>query len=177
MTDSQRRRFYGPNWRRAAVVLGWEMKDGRLASARLPQHGHPTANGLYQQVWDRAEELALLDHRAVTDVDLRHAVNLVACRAVSSKHFTNAQVNRVVALMRLLAEPDNLTLMMEWLDPNLAAKRGLIEKVKGLATSGYVSSICQSRFKTTDLSDLDAYQLVQLIATLNSRVRSKQGAL
>lgn len=176
MTDAQIRRFYFPEWKRCAKALGWQMQDGRLTAVRLPSYGHPTANGLYQGVWDIAETFAIQQHRAVTSDDLRHAVNFAAASRVSAKDLNNAEANRAVALMRVLADPDDIEAMNHWLHPDMAAKRGLIVAIRGLAHANYTAAICRARFGKTDLEDLTVQQLNQVRFTLTNRMRSKQKA-
>ncbi len=170
MTDAQLTRFYLPNWGRCAAALDWRMQAGRLLAARQPVHGHPTADALYQQVWSMADQFAMQSQRAVRPDDLRHAVNYVATSRVSAKEMNSAQANRAVALMKLLADPDNLTAVTEWSNPELAEKRGLMERLG--FNRAYAATIARDQFGTVDLDDLDCGQLRKLVWTVSNRHRA-----
>lgn len=171
MTDAQLTKFYLPNWTRCANALGWRMQSGCLTAARQPVHGHPTSDALYQQVWSMAEQFAMQSQRAVRPDDLRHAVNYVATNRVSAKEMNSAQANRAVALMKLLADPDNLAAVTEWSNPDLAEKRGLLERLS--FHRAYAVNIARDQFGTADLDALDVGQLRKLVWTVTNRHRAK----
>lgn len=173
MTDKQLTKFYLPAWSRLAKALNWRMEDGRMLAERLPRHGHPTADQEYQKVWDAADSFAWQSQRAVRPDDLRHAVNCVATGRVSAKEMDNKQTNRVVSLMKLLTDPDNLKAVSEWLDPDIAEKRGLLERIN--LHRAYAINIARDQFRTPDLDSLKVEQLRTLVWTVTNRHRAKAG--
>lgn len=124
MTKLQANRIYWPAWSRAAAVHGWRMSGGRLAGQRREDWGAGDTTALYGAIWNRAERTATAAHRAPQPDDFRHAIHWAAlARDKSSKHLTSEDLDRVAAALRLLADPEDLAAMLEWLDPMKARHR------------------------------------------------------
>lgn len=172
MTEAQISRFYFPAWNRCARAMSWKMVEGRLVGGRLPRYGGPEVDAAYQVVWNLAERFALQLHRAVTPEDLRHAVNFAASNRASTKAMNSAHANRAVALFDLLADPDNLSAMMRWSNPDLVERDGLLERIRQAAPEAYVRAISRDRFRVVVLDDLTTAQLKMLLFTLVNRRRA-----
>ncbi len=176
MTPAQQRRFYFPAWNAAARVHGWKpsLKGMDLHATRKATWGCPEVDKLYGKVWFVALGLADLEDRDVCTDDLRHACNLAATgRKRHSKDLNNKETNRVVALLELLADPDNLSAMNAWLHPDLAAREGVLAQIRKLAPIGYIISVSRGKFGRDDWENLDDRELGQLLFTLKARARSK----
>lgn len=118
MTERQAKRMYWPAWARVVAVHGWRMSGGRLAGQRREMWGAGDSQALYDAVWNRATRTATAQHRAPVPDDFRHAVNWASlARDKSSTHFTDEDLDRVLCALRLLADPDDLDAMMDWLEP------------------------------------------------------------
>ena len=179
MTEKQQRRFYFPAWNECARANDWVMVRGRLLADLVAQRQEflkwpQVAADAGLSVLDYAEQLGLQEHRVVTAEDLRHGCNLVATagRKQSSEALTNAELNRVVVLFRLLKEPEDLDAVMEWLHPDIADKRSLVGYLKRLAPEATLIAICRNAFGTIYWEGLDESKLRWLIKTVKEKNRS-----
>ncbi len=170
MTDKQRAKFYFPAWNRCVEANEWFMVKGRFTGKRAAKYGaYPDVDAAYQSVWRAAEALALQHHRAITAEDLRHACHVVALgKDKSSKTMTNAETDRVVSLIRLMTDPDDLDAVMAYSDPTISARQRLLW-VLDQAPMGYVAKICESMFGTADWSTLEQDCLSQLAGIVRQR--------
>jgi hypothetical protein len=111
MTEAQKFKFYFPAWNRCVRANGWFTRDGAAVvdEARLNEEGRKVlAIARQRSLATRHSPLATLD-------DLRHAAHIVALgHDKSSEHLTNAEVDRVVCLFNLLANPNNLSAITQW---------------------------------------------------------------
>ena len=166
MTDAQKYKFYFPAWNRCARNNFWTMTKGRL-------NAEPQENPLIPElaaVWTYALQIARDEHRGVVPDDLRHACHIVAIgRDKSSEKLTNREVNRVVELFDMLADPDDVTARMRWENPELAEKQGLIKSIKEKAPEDYIRKISEDKFGTMSWEDLDVHKLRQLVITVTNR--------
>jgi hypothetical protein len=169
MTPRQHKSFYFPAWNKCARAQGWHTQ----AAIQNPQSSIPNpqfAALLASQILVAAAQLARADHRGLTPSDFRHACTIVALgQDKSSLALTNREVQRVVDLFRVLAEPENLSAIAHWNDPELAEKENLIGAAQAKAPAAYVMAILKDRFHSTVMSDLSVRQLRLLCLTLNQR--------
>lgn len=174
ISEKQLRRFYFPRWHACAKANDWVMVKGRLL-AQAPSVGSgqlSVAEELRRRVWTAAEQLALQGHRSVTADDLRHACAVIALgRYKSSKDFTNAEVDRVVTLFRLLAEADDVGAMMDWNSPERSERKRLLWAIENAAPEAYTARIARDRFGTEVWTELPIDELRQLLVTLKKRTR------
>lgn len=169
MTESQSKRIYWPLW--SAV---WKANWKKEGNAVIPSRDWP-AGTPGDLVWGTAFRAARREARGVAADDLRYACHRVALgRDKSSKDLTNSELDLVAALLRVLADPDNLDAVLDHQDPSRAVRRRL---EWGISSSGfppaYVAAVCRSKFSVSDWSTLDNARLSQLVITLTQRARSK----
>jgi len=109
MTEAQKFKFYFPAWNRCVRANGWFTQAGAAVvdEARLNEEGRKVLT-LARQIGAARQHRPTIDH-------LRHAAHIVALgRDKSSEHLTNAEVDKVVCLFNLLANPNNLTAITQW---------------------------------------------------------------
>lgn len=187
MTERQLKFFYFPAWGRCADANDWRMEKGRMRAERSTDRGTGATADLFAKVWSVAEQLAGAEHRAVKPDDLRRGCHVVAIqRNKSSKDLTNNEVERVVALFRVLTDPDNLDFVMDWEHPDRATQRNLVAAIKRKAEEAYICKIAgdkfRGQFEYPYWEDLKIWQLRQLAVTLNERAKkwsepvSREGA-
>jgi len=130
---------------------------------------------VYQAVWNTASGLAWQAGRgSLTADDLRHGCHCVAVgRAVSSKHLTNAELDHVLALFRLLADPDNLAHVQAWQDRDAGERRRHVHVITQ-AEPAYWHRIASDKFGTHDLDSLTLDQLRQISLTVRSRLNTRR---
>lgn len=181
MTTAQQRRFYFPAWNAAAKVHGWKpsLKGMALLATRKAAWGGPEVDKLYGKLWFIALGLADLEDREFCADHLRHACNLAATggKKRHSEDLNNKETNRVVALLELLADPENLHAMNAWLHPDAAAREGVLIQIRKLAPLAYIISISRGKFSRDDWENLTDVELSQLLYTIKARARSKAAAL
>lgn len=185
MTDAQKKFFYFPAWQRAAKSVGWQMVKGRLLAdlgeqraALFPSWDEP-ARGLVLRVLDYAEAMALQDHCAVTADHLRYGCNLAATegRVSSSADLTNQELNRVVTLLALIADPLDLTAVGRWLNPELAEKESFLAFLRKQAPEGVLRQISANAFGTREFQELELDRLRWLAKQVrNGRPRQRDVA-
>lgn len=173
MTRLQQTRFYFPRWHRA-FAANWQRIDGIIAQ----KSEHPVSK-YFEAVSTIANRMAVLDHRAVTDGDLRHACHIVALGKDTSSHtLTNQQVDRVVCLFDLLANPDDLAATMKWDGKDSHDRRRLEFAIRNCGMDdAYIRQICRAKFGTNRMEGLNELQLKQLLITLKSRAKSRAETL
>lgn len=175
MTKAQKCRFYFPAWSAAAKAHGWQSQGAVLQSQRQECWASPDLNALYQQIWSIALEWARRDGRAVKPDDFRHACHAVALgRDESSADMDNAELDRIVALFKLLADPDDLRAVMAWSSPNEARRKRLLWWIRHNCVESYVVAVCRQKFGTDEITGLRFDQLSQLHMTLRNRRNSRK---
>ena len=174
MTESQRLNFYFPAWNRlwkTLKVLTLEQMEERFRSA----HGPACELGL--KVITVARQIA---NSQVTAEELRHACNVVATAGgsgspkASCKGMNHGEVQRVVALFDLLAEPDSIKASMAWGDPDDASKRGLIAVIQKAAPEGLLAHIFLNAFDSREWKSGTKQQLVWLLKQVKGRKRTQR---
>lgn len=161
------------SWNAVVKANAWRMRKGFLleeAAASRERSEH------HRKVWVFAEQLAGRGVRAVTSNDLRHATYVAAIgRDCSHSEFTNKEFNAVLALWKLLVDPDDLTAVMEHQNPGEAARRGLIASIQRNAPGeAYIVAISTRRWGTRNWKTLNDGALRQLAVTLSERARKER---
>lgn len=171
MTPAQRLRLYFPRWH-AGYKTNWHRVDGSL----VRKDGR--RSDILDRVEDLASELARQHGRQVTADDLRHGCHVLATgRDCSSDNLGNEQLDRVLVVFRLLADPDDLSARIAMDHPEKDARRRLEWAVRNCGLpEAYVRAVCSSKFGTKDWCGLEDAPLRQLMITLKSRVKVRQAA-
>lgn len=169
MTDAQKFRFYFPAWQAVVRAYGWRKSKGRLVTADTA----PSAGEELTRVQVLATQRALQAGRSLTVEDLRHGAHIVALgRDKSSADLTNADLDRVVTLFAVLADPDNLAARLKWdaylrgEDPGAVAR---VEYFIRRAPEAYVRAVSHGRFGTRQWEALTVAQKRLLSMTLANR--------
>lgn len=172
MTEAQAKRLYFPAWSRA-FTANW-FHDRGTAIRR---------EGRFCQELDRVEAVAAERARQrscrVSANELRHACHLVAMgHDKSSLDLSNRELDQVLALFRVLADPDDLSARIALDHPEQDARRRLEWAVRNCGLpEAYVRAVCSSKFGTNDWCGLDDVPLRQLMITLKSRAKVRQAAV
>jgi hypothetical protein len=173
VTDKQSKFYYFPAWGRVVDAHDWRMAKGRLVGKRQDRHGLEETTGLYQMVWDAAELVARKEARAVRPDDLRHGCHLVAlAKDKSSADFSNAELDRVVTLFRVLTDPDDLDAIMAWCNPEIRERERMLWFIRERCVEGYVRSICNQIYGTDDYASFTPETLRELVMTLKHRPKA-----
>lgn len=164
MTTDQRQHFYFPAWRMCAKALGWTMAKGRLVADLDGQRAEAIASPAREErlkVLDLAEQFARQAHRAVHADDLRHACNYVASagKTASTGAMDNHATTMAVRLFALLADPDDLQAVGDWLNPEEADRRDYAAWMKRLAPEATLIAIARNAWDTTDWEAQDMPRL------------------
>jgi hypothetical protein len=166
--------LYHRTWQTTAKTHGWNTKAGVAVALADFQVGviwiSPELNGVRGTIFEIAQGYAQLAGREVAPDDLRHACTAAALkRHVSSKAFTNSDFDKVLALLRLLANPTNLKNQIAAQNPGDDGERRRHLHVISQADAPYVRAIARDKFGHTDLDRLTLPQLRQLSLTLRNR--------
>ena len=172
--NSAQTQLYRREWQAAAKARGWNTKAGIVAALAAHHAGEvwqsPTLNALLGTIYEIAETYAQQEARDIAPDDLRHACTGAALqRQVSSKLFTNADFDKVLALLRLLANPTSLKNQIAALAPGEAGERRRHLHVISQADAPYVRAIARDKFGHADLDRLTLTELRQLSLTLRNR--------
>jgi hypothetical protein len=163
MTDPQRIRFYFPAWHQVCAAHGWHMERGRFSGARLEAWGAQALTEVYHAVWEAAGELAVQNHRGVVAENLRHACHVVALgEDKSSRDLVNWEVERVVHLFRLLADPDDLEAAMQYFQPQNALRKRTLWTLEHRFHEAQVIHLALDIFGTSDWRTLSTDALMGL---------------
>jgi hypothetical protein len=180
MTHEQQRRFYFPAWNALAAAAGWRMVKGRLAidieEQSLVCAAWPDPAGeLYRKVVTLATQFAIQEHRAVNAADLRYACNFAGCGKKSSQDLNNKDVNLVVLLMDSLREffrdPENLSAITAYLNPDRKEKDSFIAFLEKRAHEGVLAAVASNAFGTKNWRELPIEKLRWLSKKLKDRQR------
>jgi hypothetical protein len=162
MTPAQKTRFYLPAWT-AAWRANWHMVEGRVtALPNLPP------NEFRDTVAAVAAELCAKEDRLPKADDIRRACTFVATKKHSSKGLNTAQTNRLVSLLKLLVNPENLAAMVGWTSPQQAADQALDARLRKFPQA-YAEQISYGKFGTIRYMSLSHTQKSHLLWTLNNR--------
>lgn len=171
MTSPQRTSYFR-RWNAACRTQGWRMEKGRLQGTAIKS---PVSDER-QLVLDWAEQLARDDHSAPTLDHVRYAVHLVACgKALSSAKLNNRQIDRVFALLDYLAEPDNLSFVMNWMNPEGKNEAWLRQFITDHFHDDYVATLCDRMHQGRRLDQLPKAELMSLLRTLKDRPNAAKG--
>lgn len=170
MTTAQTRAYWRA-WSMVVRVNRWSMVCGAL---------HPQAaldvSDIHRAVWEAAEARAKRAGCAVTADDLRHGCHLVALgRDKSMKDLGNGRdATRVFAVMRLLANPDEVAARITYLDREGEAdsRRRMVHRIRTAAPLAYVLNISRDRFGTEDWESLPLANLRQLVMIISQRTQA-----
>lgn len=177
MTKLQAYRLYFPAWNAVVRRHDWRMADCRLVGKRAERFGGPEADRIYQRAWQHAEAVAQRECRAVLPDDLRHGIHVAALgRDKSSKVLTNAELDRVLAAMRVLAMPDDVDAMVKWEHPEAEERRRRVWWITHRCKPEYVSAVCRDMYGHGEVAELDDHQVGGLYATLRHRAGAKVAA-
>lgn len=164
----------------AMQAQGWtSVADCRAAlaaydSGQSPMWESPTLDKIRVDVLETAALRSEEQRRELTPEDLRHAVTEVALgRNVSSKKFTNADLDKILTLLRLLADPTNLKNIMAFEAGGAAGERKRHVHVITRARESYWQRIARDKFGHTDLDRLTLAELRQLSLTIRTRLKNK----
>lgn len=165
--------LYRRTWQAASVALGWNTKAKREAALASHHAGvvwvSPELNKLLATIYELAQLSAHSADRDVSADDLRHAVTAVALqRNCSSKSFTNADLDKVLALLRLLANPTDLHNLNAFTNSEAGERRRHVHVITS-AAERYWKSIAADKFGHADLDQLAIEQLRQLSLTIRNR--------
>ena len=170
MTVLQKTRFYLPAWT-AAWRANWHMVEGRVTA--LPDL---KPNPFRDTVAAVAAELCEKENRPPKADDIRRACTFVATKKKSSKSLNTAQTNRLVSLLKLLVDPENLQALAGWTDPKLAAENAIDARLRALAKQGrhvesYMCEVSRGKFGTNNYLGLTFTQKNHLLWTMNNRAK------
>jgi hypothetical protein len=164
MTTRQQIGLYFPAWGKAAANHGWHRKCA--LRHRVSFFGNQELNDLYQRIWDIALDRAVLP----SCEDFRHACHVVVLGVdKSSTQLTNAELDRILALFKLLADPDDLSATLAWNNPSEEKRKRMLWWIQNNCVESYVVEVCRQKFQTDDLESLNFKQLGQLHLTLKNR--------
>jgi hypothetical protein len=172
--NEAQRQLYFRTWQAAAKAHGWTSKAGILAALQEHQAGHiwesPELNRTPSAIYELALTAAASDGRDVSANDLRHACTAVAVgRQASSKSFSNSDFDKVLALLRVLANPADLANLLAAQDHGQAGERRRHVHAVKQADTFYWQRIARDKFGHADLDRLTLAQLRQLSLTIRNR--------
>lgn len=165
--------LYRRAWQAAAVAHRWNTTAGRAAVLAAHHAGNvwisPELGTVLSNIYALAQFTAQSAEREVNADDLRHACTGAAIgRHKSSKHFTNADLDKVLALLRLLANPTDLRNLVSFTNGEAGERRRHVHVITR-ADAPYWQSIARDKFSHADLDRLTLEQLRQLSLTLRNR--------
>lgn len=171
MTGPQTKHYWRL-WSAVVRLHDWRMVAGRLAGVRLVSFGAEAVNILYQRIWDTAE-LQQTEGPLLAD-DMRHACHAVALgKNKSSRDLNNRDLDKIFALFKLLADPDDLDALLALQNPETAERTRLVHGIRAAAPFPYIDALCRDRFasqyESPYFEDLAIDQLRQLHVTLKAR--------
>lgn len=170
MTTAQQRRLYFPAWNNAARNHGWH-KAGLWRGAE-PFFGSPMLNPIYQRICAIALERS---PSGPCGEHFRHACHIVAFgQDKSSSTLTNRELDRILALFALLADPDDLDAMLRWNNPEQEARKRMLWWLRKNCEPAYIAQIAREKFATDRWETLDYEDLRKLHMTLKNRPNAQR---
>lgn len=168
MTPAQKFKFYFPAWNACVKANGWHMQGGMVQfdGSRLTEEG--------RKVFQFARQRAISQKRPMKLDDVRHGVHWLALgRDKSSEHLTNANLDRVVALFKLLADPEDLGARMNQDAYDRGEDPGAIERlnwmIRNAAPAAYVAKVSLDMCGSRDWESLPIAQKHVLARALKQR--------
>ena len=114
-----------------------------------------------------------LEGRGAADA-LRHACHVIALgRQKSSKTFTNAELDRVLLVFRLIVNGDDLAARIAWEQPEQGQAKRLTWSIKHTAPEALIVHVAKDKFGKGDWWNLGVTELRQLLMTLK-RIRDRK---
>jgi hypothetical protein len=174
---TQQQQLYFRLWAAAAKAHGWNTQAG-IADALQRRSGgerwvSPDLDQCLAAIYRLAGELAAQGGRSPNADDFRRAC---LCQATgyfaSSRALTNAEFDRVIDLLRLLANPDDLANVARYLDPEAGDRRRYLHTI-GRVKAEYSRAVARDKFGVADVESLNLQQLRQLALTLRLRLKSQ----
>jgi hypothetical protein len=170
MTDAQKFHFYFPAWTACVKANGWRKVKGRLDLNSQPS----TLNSPeLTKVMTFAEQRAAMARRGLEIDDLRHGAHWLALgKDKSSQDLTNAEVDRVVTLFKLLANPLDLNARLAWDAYERGEDPGAVKRVEYFirrCPDAYVRAVSADKFGTRAWENLTVKQKGLLSMTLSNR--------
>jgi hypothetical protein len=127
-----------------------------------------------RKVTEMATHMAARDARKVDAEALRHACHVVALgREKSSKHLTNAELDRVLLVFKLVINGDDLAAVIAWEQPDQGQVKRLTWSIRNTAPEALIVHVCKDKNGRGDWLNLGTTELRQLLMTLK-RIREKQ---
>ena len=177
MTARQQKALYFPAWNAAAKACGWNKKHSASSASSAVNHSsNPLLNDLHQRICTIARERAqAAGLSGPSGQEFRHACHIVAFgRDKSSADLSNAELDRILALFRLLADPDDLGAMLAWQSPAEGQRKRLLHFIRHECVESYVAEVCRQKFGTDNWQGLDTADLRQLHMTLKNRPAARR---
>jgi hypothetical protein len=170
MTEKQQKRFYFPKWNEVCRANCWKTESGKLKAEIDPENG----SDWVKKVWRFARQLAATSCRGVTLDDLRHGAHIVALgHDKSSETMTNAELDKVMVVFRLLIDETDLDASMEFSNPEAGERRRQKYFIEHAAPEAYIDAVCKGKFAKVYQSpfweDLPLWALRDLSRTLANR--------
>lgn len=168
MTDKQKFKFYFPAWSACCKANGWRMSKGIL------QFDPEQLTAKSSKVMTFARQRAVMANRPMTVDDLRHGAHWLALgKDKSSEHLTNAELDRVVALFKVLGNPDDLGARLKQDAYERGEDPGAIERlnyfIRTSAPAAYVEKVSLDMCGTRDWESLPIAQKHVLSRALSQR--------
>ncbi len=179
MSPNQKAHFYFPAWNNCCRANAWKVQGGfaTVDEARLSDESRKILAFARQRAMMR-DGAVLLEAQPVRLDDLRHAAHILALgRDKSSDKLTNAEVDRVVCLFKLLADPDDLGARLAWDAYQRGEDPGETKRLEYFirqTPEAYVRHISADKFGTREWENLTQIQKRDLAKTLSQRNRTKQ---
>lgn len=126
------------------------------------------------KVRDMADHMSVRAGCAVDAEVLRHACHVVALgRDKSSKVLTNAELDRVLLVFKLVINGDDLASVIAWEQPDQGQVKRLTWSIRNTAPEALIVHVCKDKFGKGDWWNLGTTELRQLLMTLK-RIRENQ---
>lgn len=179
MTDAQKYKFYFPAWTACVAANNWRVskKAVVLDESRLTEEGRKVLTFARQRAAAR-DGVTPGRPQPVTLDDLRHGAHWLALgKDKSSENLTNADVDRVVTLFRLLQDPDDLDARMKWDAFERGEDPGEVKRldwsIRNAAPEAYARTVSAGLFGSRSWELLTVAQKRRLAMTLNERRKAK----
>lgn len=168
MTEKQTH-LYLRFWRDAVAANYWHTAKGAavIDPDRLTEMG--------RNVVAMARAMALADARPCKLEDLRHACHVIALgRDKSSKDLNNSELDRVLAVIRLVTDAEDIDALIALDHPEIGVEKRINWAIEHAAPDAYVRQLSGDKYGSRQWENLHLDQKHQLLMTLKSRGRSRQ---
>ncbi len=159
--------YYWRLWGEACESRGWKMKKGILQQ-------HPSESLQESEILQIAARRATANHRATTPDDLRHACHILAAgRDCSHTALKQGEIDKLIAIFKLLIDPTNIDAAIQQEHPALGEQRRIVHKIRQFAPEAYIDAICRAQFSADYVApfweDLPISCLRNLSITISQR--------